>query len=93
MIPSRIASNLAQLRLVRLLTTRFKLPDGVAEELMHAIRDVALTVVQELRAELEAERDESRRRFYEINPTLHPERGHMPPASSAPAITTPQLRG
>jgi len=80
MIPSRIAYDLALMRYTRLLI-RFKVTASDAQELTDSLSEVVQTALNQLRAEIVAERDAARRRFFEVHPSLHPERGHMPPAS------------
>ena len=88
MIPSRIAHNLALMRYARLLTRR-KVPVIEAEELASAVNEIVQTALHIMRAEIEAERDETRRRFYEVHPELHPERGHMPAKPKPAPIVIP----
>jgi hypothetical protein len=79
MIPSRIAHDLALMHHKSLLIT-FKISEAQADALTRSVDNLINTAIQLFRAEIETERDETRRRFYEVHPNLHPERGHMPPA-------------
>jgi hypothetical protein len=88
MIPSKIAHNLALMRYARLLTRR-KVPATEAEELASAVNEIVQTALHIMRAEIEAERDETQRRFYEVHPDLHPERGHMPRKPAEPIALPP----
>ena len=71
MIPSRIAHNLALMRYTRMLL-RFKMSAEQAEELTAGVDDIVRTAIHELRAELEAERDDARKKFFAAHPQLSP---------------------
>ena len=71
MIPSRIAHNLALMRYTRMLL-RFKMSAEQAEELTAGVDEIVRTAVQELRAEIEAERDDARKKFFAAHPNLTP---------------------
>ena len=73
---AHIAVEIAQKRIVRFLTRRVSETDArEAVEVWSALMDAKIL---ELRRMLEDERDETRRRFFEVHPTLHPERGTLP---------------
>lgn len=91
MKPSKIAHDLALMRYARVLIRR-KVPASEAEELANAVNEIVQAALHILRAEIEHERDETRRRFYEVHPELHPERGHMPHEPFARPIAANVLR-
>ena len=67
---SAIASEIAHRRLVRLLMRCFKLHEGDADELTRTIGSLIDAKVAHKVAELEAERDETRRKFFALHPSL-----------------------
>lgn len=77
---AHIAVEIAQKRIVRLLVRR--MPEAEALAFVEAWEALVDAKIWELRRVLEAERDETRRRFYEVHPTLHPER-MQPPRNDA----------
>ena len=62
---------------LELLLLRLKVKERDAVELTKAFMDLASSLDLERQRAMEDERDETRRRFYEVHPTLHPERGSV----------------
>ena len=71
MIPSKIAHEIALMRHTRLLL-RFKMSAAQAEELTASVDEIVRTALHVVVAELEAERDETRRKFFAAHPQLAP---------------------
>ena len=68
---AHIAVEIAQKRIARLLMRR--MPESEALAFVEAWESLVDAKIWELRRSIENERDETRRRFYEVHPALNPQ--------------------
>lgn len=73
-----MAIDLAEKSLVRLMLRRPGMSEREAKDLIQGMSALIDAKVLLMRREIEANLDETRRRFYEVHPSLRPTLGHWP---------------